>query len=211
MHDREEPAMEKRALTQYPIHDFIAQRWSPRAFLDKPVEPEKVGSLLEAARWAPSSYNGQPWRFIVATKDDPLEYERLLACLVEFNQRWAKQAPVLVLSVAKKHFERNDKPNAHARHDVGLASMNLVVQAAALGLHTHGMAGFDADKARATYQIPLEFEPVAAWAIGYRGDPATLPEALREKEVEARKRKPLAEIVFSGKWEQAAAFAQGKR
>src|SRR5438067_11420928 len=112
-------AMEKPAPAEHPIHELIARRWSPRLFSDRAVEPEKLRSVLEAARWAPSSFNEQPWSFIVATKDDPAEYERLLGCLVEFNQGWAKAAPVLFISVASLRFSRNQKENRHGMHDVG--------------------------------------------------------------------------------------------
>jgi len=124
--------MEKPAETQYPIHDLLRRRWSPRAFSDRRVDPAIMRSLLEAARWAPSSYNEQPWSFIVATKDDPVEFGRLLSCLVEGNIQWAQHAPVLMVSVARLSFEDDGKPNRHAFHDVGQAVANLSVQATAL-------------------------------------------------------------------------------
>src|SRR5262245_54994017 len=117
--------MEKPAAVRFPVHDLIARRWSPRAFADRAVEPEKLASLLEAARWAPSSFNEQPWRFLVAPREDREGFERLLSSLVEVNQKWAKQAPVLVLSAAKLYFEKSGAPNRHAFHDVGLATENL--------------------------------------------------------------------------------------
>ena len=192
--------MDNPAKTTHPIHDLLSRRWSPRAFAERMVEREKLGSVLEAARWAPSCYNEQPWFFIVATKENPEEYNRLLGCLVEFNQQWAGKAPVLMLSVAKLQFERNQKPNRHATHDVGLATENLVIQATALGLVAHQMAGFDADKAREEFQIPENCEPMAAIALGYPGDPKTLPLELSEKELAPRARKPLASFVFAGRW-----------
>jgi nitroreductase len=196
----------KPAETAYPLHDLIRSRWSPRAFADRPVDAGTLGSLLEAARWAPSSYNEQPWRFLVATKDDPAEFDRMLGCLVEGNQTWAKAAPVLMLSTASLRFARNGKPNPHAWHDVGLASANLVVQATAMGLVCHGMAGYNASQARAVYGIPDGFDVVAAWAVGYQGDPDSLPEQLRDRERDPRQRKPLSEMVYSGGWERTAAF-----
>ncbi|MGH7422711.1 MAG: nitroreductase family protein, partial [Candidatus Methylomirabilales bacterium] len=192
--------MQKLAETRYPIHELLRERWSPRAFADRMVEPEKLRSLLEAARWAPSSFNEQPWSFIVATKEHPGEYERLLSCLVEGNVRWAQHAPVLMLSVAKLVFERNQKPNRHAFHDVGLAVENLVIQGMVLGLFVHQMAGFHADRAREVYGIPEGYDPVAAMAIGYLDDPGRLPDDLREREVAPRIRKPLESFVFSGQW-----------
>ena len=192
--------MEKPAPTDYPIEEIIRRRWSPRAFADRPVEREKLASLFEAARWAPSSFNEQPWSFIVATKDKPEEYARLLSCLMEKNQQWAQLAPVLAVSVAKLNFAKNGKPNRHAFHDVGLAMGTMLVQATALGLFVHQMAGFSADKVREAFAVPEGFEPVAAVAIGYAADPEVLPEAFREQEVGARQRNPISEFVFAGAW-----------
>ena len=202
--------MRKLAETRYPIHELLRERWSPRAFADRMVEPEELRSLLEAARWAPSSFNEQPWSFIVATKQHPGEYERLLSCLVEGNVRWAQHAPVLMLSVAKLAFERNQKPNRHAFHDVGLAVENLVIHGMALGLFVHQMAGFHADRAREVYGIPESHEPVAAMAIGYPDDPGRLPDDLRERELAPRTRRPLESFVFSGQWGQPSPLVHGK-
>jgi nitroreductase len=202
--------MQKLAETRYPIHELLRERWSPRAFADRMVEPEKLRSLLEAARWAPSSFNEQPWSFIVATKEHAGEYERLLSCLVEGNVRWAQHAPVLMLSVARLAFERNQKPNRHAFHDVGLSVENLVIQATALGLAVHQMAGFHVDKARELFSIPDGHEPVAALVLGFPGDPAGLPEDLREREVAPRIRKPLESFVFSGQWGQSSPLVHRK-
>ncbi|WP_166826700.1 nitroreductase family protein [Thalassoroseus pseudoceratinae] len=199
--------MDKPAETSFEVHEFIRDRWSPRGFADKSVEDAQLGSLLEAARWAASSYNEQPWQFFVATKRQPMEYQKLLACLVEFNQSWAQTAPVLLLSVASTRFARNGKPNQHAWHDVGLASAGLCMQATSMGLVCHGMAGFNAAKARTALQIPDGYEPVAAWAIGYQSDDlSVLPENLREQEQQPRERKPLSDFVFTGSWGQSAAF-----
>ena len=198
--------MEKRAEAGHPIHELLARRWSPHAFAERTVEREKLASLLEAARWAPSSYNEQPWAFIVATKDEPEEYARLLGCLVEGNQAWAKSAPVLMLSVAKLNFDRGGKPNAHAWHDVGLAAMSLVVQATSLGLWVHQMAGIEPEKARELYGIPEGWQPVAGLALGYYGDASSLPDRLRQRETAPRSRKPLESFVFSAGWGKASTF-----
>jgi nitroreductase len=203
--------MEKPAPTEHPIEELIRRRWSPRAFSDRPVEPEKLRSLFEAARWAPSSFNEQPWSFIVATKDKPEEYAQLLSCLVEKNQQWAQLAPVLMVSVAKLNFEKNGKPNRHAFHDVGLAMGTMLVEATALGLFVHQMAGFSVDKAREGFAVPEGFEPVAAVAIGYAADPEVLPEAFREQEVGPRRRKPISEFVFAGKWGESSAIVSEAR
>jgi nitroreductase len=194
--------MKKPADTQYPIHDLLRQRWSPRAFDERLVEADKLLSLFEAARWAPSSNNGQPWRFLVATKENKAEYDRLFNCLMEGNQTWAHRAPVLLLSVAELQFEDGSQ-NRHALHDTGMAAENLVIQATALGLVAHQMAGFRIDQARADCQIPHDYEPVAMIAIGYPGDPALLSDRLRVREIQPRSRKPVKEFVYSTTWEQS--------
>ncbi|ACB50993.1 probable nitroreductase [Crocosphaera subtropica ATCC 51142] len=195
--------MKKPANNQYPIHELIKQRWSPLAFDNRLIEAEKIASLLEAARWAASCYNEQPWSFIVATKDNTEEYEKLLSCLVEANQKWAKDAPLLMLSVAKLSFERNNKPNRHAFHDVGLAVGNLTLQAQSFGLFVHQMAGFDVDKATQLYHIPDDYEPVAAIAVGYPGNVEQLEEDLQQRQLSPRSRKPLSDFVFQGTWNQS--------
>jgi nitroreductase len=192
--------MEKPAQTAHPIEALIARRWSPRAFEERPVEPDKLKSLFEAARWAPSSSNEQPWRFLAATRDSQSDYDKLFSCLNEGNAKWVFRAPVLMLSVASLFFEDDGKPNRHALHDTGMAVENLVLQATALGLQAHQMAGYNVEKARRECQIPSGFEPVAMIAVGYPGDPAVLPDYLREREVKARERQPIADFVFSANW-----------
>ncbi len=200
--------MEKPATIQYPIHDLLARRWSPRAFADRLVAPDVLRSLWEAARWAPSSANQQPWSFLVATRDDQQEFGRMLSCLVEGNQVWAKQAPVLMISVAAK-LDRDNDPNAHAWYDVGQAVISLSVQATALGLFVHQMAGILPDNIRELYQIPDSHEPVTGIALGYPGTPEQLSDKLRQREIAARTRKPIGEFVFTGRWGQASQIAKG--
>lgn len=196
--------MQKPAETQFPVIDAIRDRWSPRAFAETPVEREKLGSLFEAARWAASAFNEQPWRFIVASKDDPAEYAKALGCLVEANQAWAQQAPVLVLTVMSTTFKKNGNDNRVALHDLGMAAAHLTLQAAALGLVTHQMAGVDLDKVRETYDVPEGFEPQTAIAIGYQGDPETLPEGwARDAETAPRARDGFGTFVFTGKFGEA--------
>jgi nitroreductase len=192
--------MEKPAKMDIPIHDLLARRWSPRAFDERPVGADTLRTLFEAVRWAPSSSNEQPWRFIVAAKDHETEWNRLFDCLVEGNQTWAFRAPVLMLSVASMYFADDGKPNRHAFHDTGLATENLVLQATASGLVAHQMAGFNVEKARADLGIPSGCEPVAMIAIGYPGDPNSLPERLRERELQPRSRRPIQEWTFWGQW-----------
>ncbi len=205
------PALRNPAKTASPIHDLLAHRWSPRAFDGRPVEPEKLRSLFEAARWASSSFNAQPWNFIVATKDDPENFQRVLDCFVERNQSWAKNAPVLALSVAGLKFAHNGQPNRHAFHDVGQAVANLALQATALGLEIHQMAGIDPEKARQIFGIPEGYEAVAGIALGYPGDPASLPDPLRERELAPRERKPLDSFVFAGRWGQPSQLVAGQK
>jgi len=197
-----DPLVDKVVETQYPIEAILQNRWSPLAFSDRAVEPEKLCSVLEAARWAASSFNEQPWSFIVATKDNSTEFERLLSCLAEGNQEWAKSAPVLMIAVAKLSFEKNGHENRHAFHDVGAAEANLAAQATALGLHVHQMAGFDVEKARELYGVPQGYEPVDAIALGYLGDPHQLSDRLQQRLSAPRSRKPLKEFVFTGRWQQ---------
>jgi nitroreductase len=159
---------------------------------------------MEAARWAASSFNEQPWSFLVARRSDEEEFQRMLGCLVQGNRGWAGKAPILIITVARRSFTRNGKPNRHAFHDVGLAVGNLSTQATGLGLVLHQMAGFDPEQARKSYSIPEEFEAVTAIALGYGVDPASLSEEQRENESSARQRKPLSEFVFQGKWGQSA-------
>jgi nitroreductase len=187
-----------------PIHPLIADRRSALAFASTSVEPETLASLMEAARWAPSCMNEQPWSFIVATKENKSDFDRLLGCLVEFNVQWAQNAPVLLLSVAKSTFESTGELNRHALHDVGQAIANLTFQATVLGLMVHQMAGFDVEKARREFSIPQDYEPVAAAAIGYPGYSAELPEKLRKKDASPRTRKPLTDFVFQGGWGHSA-------
>jgi nitroreductase len=192
-------SIDKSVNTQHPVHELIRKRWSPHAFSNRAVEPDKLMTLLEAASWAASSYNEQPWRFIVATKDNPEAYDRLLSCLVGGNQEWAQQAPVLMITAAKLHFA-NGNPNRHAFHDVGAAATTLALQAAALGLFIHQMAGLEVEKAQSLLQVPENYEPVAGIALGYLGDPQTLSDRLRDREMTPRSRKSLKEFVFNGQW-----------
>ena len=200
--------MEKAAETQVPIHDLIRRRWSPRAFSELPVEPDKLLSLFEAARWAASRSNEQPWAFLVATQQDPKNYEDMLSVLVESNQAWADKAPVLLLTFAHTQFEKDGSPNRHAFYDLGQAAANLALQATALGLMAHPMAGFNVEAARERFAVPEGWEPVSAIALGYPGDPDSLTEKLRQRETAQRHRKPLESFVFSGAWGGPAPIAE---
>ncbi|MGA8028149.1 MAG: nitroreductase family protein [Bryobacteraceae bacterium] len=191
---------EKAADTLPGVHELIRTRWSPRSFSAREVSGEDLKTLLEAARWAASSYNEQPWRFLVGRKSDPAAYEKILSLLVPANQAWAKTAQVLMIMVAKRTFSHNGSPNLYGIHDAGQALANLFMQATAMGLHAHGMAGFDRERARKELAIPDDYDFGAAIAIGYAGSPDDLPEQYRNSEVAKRTRKPLNEIVFGANW-----------
>ncbi len=184
------------------IQESIISRFSPLAFSDRPVEPQKITALFEAARWAPSSFNEQPWRFIYALQENRPQFDSLLDCLVEGNRIWARNAPMLVLSVARMTFSSNDKSNKYAFHDVGLATGNLLNQATFMGLVAHPMGGFSVSKAKENLLIPEGFEPVAMIAIGYHGNVYDLPQVLRSRELSPRTRKPLQEISYAGTMKQ---------
>lgn len=192
--------MEKIAETQVPLHELIRRRWSPRAFANLPVEPYKLLSLLEAARWAASSSNEQPWAFLVATEQDPKNFEALAGVLVESNRAWADKAPILILTVAHTQFEKDGRPNRTALYDLGQAAANLALQATALGLVTHPMAGFNVEAARERFSVPQGWEPMSVIAVGYPGDSSQLSEKLQQREIARRVRKPLESFVFGGTW-----------
>jgi nitroreductase len=180
------------------VNELIRTRWSPRAFLDRPIEGDKLRALFEAARWAASSYNEQPWRFVVATKDNPAEFDRVLKLLMEQNQQWAKTAWLIGFSAGKKTFTVNGAPDRFGLHDTGAASATLALEATEIGLHAHFMGGFDASRARSEFGVPENFDIGAAFAVGYIDEAGT--------PAPARTRKPLPELVFTGNWASAAPF-----
>lgn len=196
----------KKAVTDHHILKALTERWSPYGFADKPVAEADLLSLFEAARWAASSYNEQPWNYLVALKDNPHEFGRLLSCLVEPNQAWAKTAPVLVLGVVSLRFAKNNKENRAAVHDLGLASANLSIEATTRGLSVHQMIGIHPDNARAVCQIPEHFEAWTALAIGYKADPALMADDLKERDLTPRQRKPLKDFVFGSQWGKSSPF-----
>ena len=196
--------MPNDASPDHPIEELLVKRWSPCGFAARAVSRADLLSLLEAARWAASSYNEQPWRFIVATQESAREFERLLSCLVEGNQDWAKSVPVLALGVVGLQFSHNQKPNRVAIHDLGLAVGNLTVEATARGLVVHQMGGILPEKARELYKIPEGFEAVTGIAVGYEADPKQLSEELRKRDLGPRTRKPLRDFVFGGQWSESS-------
>src|SRR4051812_23453865 len=180
-------------IIEHAILPVIAERWSPYAYDPRPIEREKLLSCLEAARWAPSSYNEQPWTFILAERTDADAFAKLLVCLVEANQAWAKNAGALLVTVVAKQFTKNGKPNRAAEHDIGLAAGNMVLQATALGLQGHQMIGIDPAKVRATYNVPENYEPLTAIALGYPAAVApNTTDQVAQRDLARRLRKPLA-------------------
>lgn len=179
------------------IHELISERKSIRAFAGKEIDAEVLVQLFEAARWAPSSRNEQPWRFIVARKAEKESFEKILLCLNESNRGWARHAAVLIITIAKKTFGEDTLLNSHAQHDVGLAIGNLSLQATAMGISLHQMGGFDKDATRTFFTIPAEYEAVSIIAGGYKGSLEMLPENMRQRELQPRIRKNLDELIFS--------------
>ncbi|MFZ0745850.1 MAG: nitroreductase family protein [Terracidiphilus sp.] len=196
----------KRASTMEGVLSIIQQRWSPRAFADREVNPADLARVFEAARWAPSSNNEQPWSYLVGMRNSPA-HNKIASALVSFNQAWAPKAPVLILGVARTRFAKNGNANAYALYDLGAATAFLILQATAMGLATHQMAGFDHDAARAALEIPEEYALGSVMALGYQGEPAFLSnEKLIATETAPRSRKPLSEFVLSA-WGEPANLA----
>ena len=196
--------LNKTAVTQYPIHPLLAERWSPRAFSDRPIPADVQGSLLEAARWAPSSSNEQPWRFILVQRKDEVAHSRIVETLSSNNRIWASRAPLLIVGVASMLRSSSGRPNGHAWYDLGQSVAHLSIQATAAGLYLHQMGGFDKEQARVALEIPENYEPAGVIAVGYLGDVSELPEDLQARERNPRSRRPLPESVFNGKWGEAA-------
>jgi len=194
--------MKNPAITQTPIDETLASRWSGRAYdATKAVSQTQIISLLEAARWAPSCFGDQPWRFIVWDKTTDIKaWQQAFDCLVPANQSWVKDSPVLVLVCADTLFGHNQKPNRWAQYDTGAAAENLCLQASSIGLMAHQMGGFDADKAREAFAVPTQYVPMAMVAVGYAADISILEGEILARETAERKRKPLNELFFKGTW-----------
>ena len=186
--------------TDYPIHDLLAARWSPYAFdPNKTVDSSTLHSLFEAARWAMSSFNAQPWRYIVGNRaTDDAVWKQVHDVLVEGNKPWTKNAPVLALGLAVRDFEHNGQPNKAALHDLGAASASLTFEATSHGLVVHQMIGIDPDKARSVFGIDDSMDAVTALAIGYAGDASAVDEEYAKRDQKKRERKPLSEIIVRG-------------
>ncbi len=198
--------MEKPAPTQLDIHPLLKKRWSPRSFTSQKVENESLARIFEAARWAPSSFNDQPWRFIVGRKGDET-WDKILETLTEFNQQWAKLAPVLVISVGKKISAKTGKPNRVFQYDVGQSAAYITFQVMQEGLFIHQMGGLDRDKAAKIFHVPDDSQVLTAMAIGHKGEPDLLDGDFVEMEKSDRDRLPASEIVYEGQFGQSADFS----
>ena len=194
----------KVATTSHDVMASIEKRWSPYRFDTKSVEPALIEQCFEAARWAASSYNDQPYFYIVAFREQKASFDKMLGCLIEANQAWAKFASVLILSVSSDNFAKNGKPNRVSQHDLGAASTHFVLQATKLGLSAHQMGGIEAEKIRSTYNVPVGFTPQTAMAIGYASE-ETLDgqQDLVERDAAVRTRRAISQFVFAESWEQS--------
>jgi nitroreductase len=192
---------EKFAKTIYHVNDLSKIRWSPRAFAGKPVEKEKIRSILEAARWSPSAGNEQPWRFMIGFREDET-WRKIFETLDEGNKVWVRSVPVLLLCIGKKVWSRNNTPYAHFQYDTGQSAAHLTFEATHQGLFVHQMAGFDPAMAIREFEIPPDHQPLTAIALGYIGDSSSLPDDLKEGELAERKRKDFDELIFSGTFGQ---------
>ena len=194
--------LERLAQTSRPIHELLARRWSSRAYDPKRgVTREQLTTLLEAGRWAPSCNGDEPWRYLIWDKTRDLAgWQKAFDCLSENNKKWVKNVPLLMLSCAGSNFAATGKPNRWTQHDTGAASVSIALQAAAMGLMVHQMGGYDAEKARAAFEIPAEYTPMAMIAVGYQTDPDILDEETKAKELRPRARKPVGERFFEGGW-----------
>lgn len=190
----------KKANNEYDVHQIIKERWSPRSFSDQEIKPDLIQQLFDAARWAPSSFNEQPWRFIYARKEEPEQFQKLYEVMGDFNQSWAGDASLLILNIAKDRFSKDGKPNRVAKYDLGAALAYFTFEATRHDLYVHQMAGIDQDKAKEIFGIPEGYNAVTMAAVGYMGDADELEGNLKETEVSERTRKNINEIAFQGEW-----------
>jgi nitroreductase len=186
----------KKAKTNYPVHELITKRWSARSFSDDPIDSQKIYTLFEAASWAASSMNEQPWRYKFAIRDDTMEFKKFHNCLFPGNKPWSSSAAVIILSLAKKFYSRTGSINKHYFHDVGAANNNLLLQAASMDIYGHMMAGFDEKKTIETFTLPPDLEPVCFIVLGYLDQAEKLEEPYLSRELQERSRKRLEEIIL---------------
>ena len=197
--------MEKPAKTNFEIQPLLKKRWSPRSFTDQPVSKETLQRIFEAARWTPSSSNDQPWRFIVGIKGDKT-WDMIMETLVDFNQKWAKLAPVLAISIGKKISDKNGRPSKTFMYDVGQSVAHITFQVMQEGLFIHQMGGLDTGKAAEIFIVPDEYQVITAFAIGYKGEPNLLQGDFVDMEKSERERKPVEKLVFEEKFGKSSAI-----
>ena len=188
-------------VTEYPVQNLLAERYSPRSFLDRPVEERDMRIILEAGRLAPSCFNEQPWACVYAVRQDTEEFERLLSCLTPKNRSWAAASGALMVTAAHRYFSASGKENRFAFHDTGSFMVSMLVQGTSMGIYGHPMAGFSQDKARELLAIPGDYDPVAALAWGYPGPPEACPEEFQEKEAVRTPRKDVSSFAFRNRWQ----------
>lgn len=189
--------MKPKITPEYPINKLISKRWSPRAFDNTSLSHDQMNQLFEAMRWAPSSFNEQPWKVIYAIRSEESNFNKLLGCLGEWNQNWAKTAGALILTITKNTFNLDNSENKHAWHDIGLAIGNLSLQATDMGIYLHQMGGIERDVIKSTFDIHEGYTPVTGIALGYPGDINQIPEDIQEDELKAQERKSIAEFAFN--------------
>lgn len=198
------------ANTEFAIHSLIKQRYSPYQFSpERLVADADLAALFEAARWAASSFNAQPWRYLIAKREDDADFAKILNCLTEANRVWAQHAGVLALGFAQHNFEYNGKPNRVAIHDLGAASAQLTLEAENRGLKVHQMAGILQDVIREKFQVPDGFEPVTGLAIGYADVNLELPDDIRQRDNKTRERKSFSDFLFASTWGHPADLEPG--
>jgi len=195
-----DPAFQKPAPADFPVHELLRYRWSPRAFSGDELGATELHLLFEAARWAPSAFNEQPWTFLVAMRQHAVDFDRLLSCLNPSNQVWARHASGLFIAVVRRDLAAKPQPNRTGQYDLGQAVAHFTFQATALGVAVHQMAGMDLELTRSTCEIPAGYDPVTAVAFGRPGEAHALPDAVRQREASPRVRKPLREIVLGARW-----------
>lgn len=194
----EKVMFESKREADFPIQPLILNRWSPRAMSGEPISSEEIMALFEAARWAPSSYNNQPWRFVYAKRETPY-WPKFFDLLIDFNKGWCQNAALLGLIASEKIFEKTKKPSVTHGLDTGAAWQNLSLEGNARNLVVHGMQGFDYEKAKTTLNIPDVFEVLAMFAVGKKAPIEALSEDLQKKEIPSS-RKKISEFAFEGIW-----------
>lgn len=196
--------MRKTAPSDHAIHELIGERWSPYWFDNRPISNSDMCAIMEAARWAPSSYNEQPWCFLMSNREDVGRHAPMVECLIEGNRTWAREAPILLLGLTHRSFAQSGEPNPACEHDLGLAAASLTLEASARGIQVHQMSGILRARIRETYRVPADVTPLTALALGYCAAAKDVPDRYQDRQNRARERKPLSSFVYAGSWEESA-------